>query len=264
MKKVALLFVMILAMVFTSSVEAGAKRYEIKSGIVIYNIEGGGSMLGFSTKTTGTEKLYFTDWGNLELREVNEKNVAAGQTTVVHNITKIDHGTVYSVDNEEKIILKQDIAMFKEMDKQGKNMSTIGKDMMKQMGGKKTGTGKVLGYPCEIWEVLGTKTWIYKGVPLKTEANIMGFKHLQIATSAKFDVSIPKSKFALPNYPVKTLEQLEQMYEDMAEKEESEESQKSSPKQHQPQPQQPQISPDQMKQMQDMLQNLGKMFGGAK
>ena len=270
MKIATILFALIFSTVFASSVQAGAKRYEIKSGIVTYNIEGGGSMLGFSTKTTGTEKLYFTDWGNLELREASEKNVAMGKTTLTHQITKIDHGTIYSVDDKEKVILKQDIGMFKEMDQQGKNMSAMGKDMMKQMGGKKTGTGKVLGYPCEIWEVMGTKTWIYKGVPLKTEANIMGFKHLKIATSAKFDVSVPKSKFALPDYPVKTLEQLEQMYEEMAEQEEAEESQKSAPKQHQaqpqhqPQPQQPQVSPEQMQQMQDMLQNLGKMFGGAK
>jgi len=257
MKKVALLFVMILAMVFASSVEAGAKRYEIKSGIVTYKVEGGGSILGFSTKTTGTEKLYFTDWGNKELREVNEKEVAMGKTTVTHHITKIEHGTVYSADDKNKIIIKQDITMLKKMDKQGKNMSVMGKDMMKQMGGKKIGTGKVLGYPCEIWELMGTKTWIYKGVPLKTEANIMGFKHLQIATSAKFNVSVPKSKFAMPDYPVKTVEQ---MYQEIPK-----EAQKAHQQHQQPQhQQQPQVSPEQMKQMQDMLQNLGKMFGGAK
>jgi len=257
MRNMALLFAVIVSMVFASSLQAGAKRYEIKSGIVTYKVEGGGNLLGFSTKTTGTEKLYFTDWGNTELRKVNEKEVAMGKTTETHHITKIEHGTVYSADDQRKIIIKQDISMLKNMDKQGKNMSAMGKDMMKQMGGKKIGTGKVLGYPCEIWEVMGSKIWIYKGVPLKTEANIMGFKHLQIATSAKFNVSVPKSKFTMPDYPVKTVEE---MYQEIP-KEAQKSQQQHQPSQHR---QQPQVSPEQMKQMQDMLQNLGKMFGGAK
>ena len=255
MKKINLLLT-ILSMLFITAAQAGAKRYEVKSGIVSYKIEGGGALFGFSTKTTGTEKLYFTDWGNVELRELHEKENAMGKTTVTDHITKIDHGTVYSVDNKRKVITKQDIAMLKDMDKQGKNMSAMGKDMMKQMGGKKTGTGKVLGYPCEIWEMMGTKVWMYKGVPLKTEADIMGFKHLQIATSAKFNVSVPKSRFKLPDYPVKTIDD---MYQEM-----TQEHATGQKPQHKEQPQAPQVSPEQMKQMQDMLQNLGKMFGGAK
>ena len=257
MKKFNLLLIAILSIAFASTAAASGKRYEIKSGIVTYKVEGGGSMLGISTKTSGTQEMYFKEWGNIEVRKVDEKSTVMGQTTVTKEITKFDHGTVYNVDEERKEIIKSDIAMFQEMDKQGKNLSQAGKDMLKQMGGKKIGTGKVLGYPCEIWEVMGSKIWMYKGVPLKTEANIMGFKHNEIATSAKFNVSVPEKYFKLPPYPVKTVDDL--MRESM---EGENNTQKQNTNVHQPAPKPQQPSPEQMKQMQDMLQNLGKMFGG--
>ncbi len=235
-----------------TTLQAEAKRYEVKSGIVEYKIEGGGSLFGFSTKTEGKTKLYFKEWGNVELRETDEKSETMGQIEKDHSITKIDHGTVYSVNKEDKTIVKSDMSMLKQMDKEGKNLSVVGKDMMKQMGGKKTGSEKILGYPCEIWEVMGSKIWIYKGVPLKTEANIMGIKHLEIATSAKFGVKIPDEKFKLPNYPVKTLNQI---IEDEMKKSSSQNTQHQTP---------PKLTPEQMQQMQQMMESLGNMFQQAK
>ena len=256
MKKVNVWIGLVVLISFSASLQAGAKRYEVKSGIVTYKVEGGGSILGFSTKTTGTHKLYFKDWGNVEVRQEDEKETSMGKTTQQHTLQKIDHGTVYSVKEREKIIIKQDIGMLKQMDKNGKNMSAMGKDMMKQMGGKKVGTGKVLGYPCEIWEIMGSKTWIYKGVPLKTEANIMGFKHLDIATSAKFNVSVSNKHFALPNYPIQTTDEMIQQKIQQAQ------HQSKHPQRQQQAQQQAQPSPQQMEQMQNMLKNLGSMFGG--
>ncbi len=241
MKKAAKIISIFLALFLTTTLYAQTKRYEIKSGIVEYKIEGGGSIFGFATKTTGTAKLYFKEWGNVELRQSDEKNIAMGKTTIKHDLTKIDHGTIYTVEDEDKIIIKSDIDMLKQMDKKGKNISAMGKDMMKQMGGKKIGNGKILGYNCEIWEMMGSKIWIYKGVALKTEANIMGFKHLEVATSAKFNTSIPEKIFNLPNYPIKTIN-------DMI-------KENASPKQP---------TPQQMEQMQKMMENLGNMFNQKK
>ena len=239
------------------------KRYDVKSGIVTYKIEGGGSMLGVSTKTTGTQKLYFKDYGNVEVRIIDETSNTMGQVSKTHAISKLDHGTAYSVDEESKRIIKQDIALLRQQDKKQADMLTMGKDMMEKMGGKKIGTGKVLGYPCEIWTILGSKVWMYKGVPLKTEADIMGFKHTEVATSAKFNVHVPEKYFQLPNYPVTTMDAMIQEAMQKAEREEEmEKAQKQQPHtQPTTPPAQPQISPEQMKQMQDMLQNLGKMFG---
>jgi D-arabinose 5-phosphate isomerase GutQ len=242
----------LLALILATSLLAGAKRYEIKSGIVEYKSSGGGAMMGFTTKSEGSGKLYFTDYGNLELQERTEKETVMGRTTTSHSLTKIDHGTLYTIDNNEKVIYKKDITMLKQMDKEGKNLTKMGKKMMQQMGGKKVGTGKVLGYPCEIWELMGSKVWIYKGIPLKSESNIMGFKHTEVATKAKFNVVIPKEKFKLPDYPVKTFDQ---MMQEQMQKHPGTTAKHSAPAQ-------PKISPEQMKQMQEMMKNLGKMFGG--
>jgi|GEM_PF-4474863 len=119
------------------------KRYDVKSGIVTYKIEGGCSMLGVSTKTTGTQKLYFKDYGNVEVRIIDETSNTMGQVSKTHSISKLDHGTTYSVDEESKRIIKQDIALLRQQDKKQADMLTMGKDMMEKMGGKKIGTGNV-------------------------------------------------------------------------------------------------------------------------
>ncbi len=230
---------------------ADARRYEIKSGEITYKIEGGGGFMGFTSKTSGTGHLYFTDWGDRELREETVQTTTMGKTETRHNIVKIEKQFVYSVDERHKKIIKQDITKLLKKDKSGKSMAMRGKEMMKEMGGKKIGSGKVLGYPCEIWEVMGSKTWIYKGIPLKTEADIMGFRHTQIATSAKFGVHIPADRFKLPNYPVQSLDEMISQQMQKAKQESQDESPAAAP--HQP-------SPEEMKKMQQMLQNLGKMF----
>lgn len=252
MKLLLRLFVTTLTLLLIPScMHAGSKRYEIKSGIITYKVEGGGSMMGFSTKTTGTAHLYFKDWGNLELRDTTVKEISMGKTTTDHQIVKIDHDKAYIVDEKEKMIYMQDLRQLMQTKQKGKDLTTMGKEMMQEMGGKKVGTGKVLGYPCEIWEVMGSKIWLYKGIPLKSEANIMGFRHLEVATSAKFNLHVADKYFKLPDYPIKKTSEVLQ--------ERMQEVQKSHPGSAQPaMPQQP--TPEQMKQMQQMLQNLGKMF----
>ena len=83
-----------------------------------------------------------------------------------------------------------------------KSMAQMGKEMLKKMGAKKTGTDKVLGFTCEVWDLKSIKQCIYKGVTLKTTTNFMGLKTQEVATKAEFDISIPKESFKLPNFPI--------------------------------------------------------------
>jgi hypothetical protein len=251
MKQIKLLAVLLLSLTLVSTLSAATKRYDVKSGIVKYKISGGGSILGVTTKMEGVSKLYFTNYGNLELHEERETTTTMGQTTTTHAIVKIVGDTVYSVDDDEKVIVKQQLGTLMDQNKEGKDLTVVGKEMMKEMGGKKIGTEKFLGYPCEVWELLGSKIWIYKGVPLKTESNFMGFKHTIIATEAKFGVKIPKEKFKLPDYPVKSINEL---FETMPKTEDAPANRKNTPP-----PQMP--SPQELQKMQEMMQNLGKMFG---
>lgn len=248
MKSFKVLKAILLIAVAVSGLIADIKRYEIKSGIIEYTTNGSTNIMGMTSKTIGESKLIFKDWGNFERHEEKSTTTTMGQTESDHEIMIVKDGKFYAVDFEEKIIIETDPEALAKMGKQ--DMQQMGKDMMIKMGGKKVGNEKVLGFKCDIWEIMGSKTWIYKGVPLKTEANIMGTTHLQIATKAKFNVSISDKEFVLPDFPKKTMQQMiqEQM-------------------QDHGMPHQGANMPTQMpspEEMQEMMKNLGGMLGGAK
>jgi len=222
----------------TQVLYAKTKRYDVKSGIVTYTITGGGNIMGIKNEAHGHKTLYFKDYGNVEVQEIEESTTTMGNTQKTHRLVKIEESMVYSVDDKRKIITKQDVSQFM----QGKDMSKMGKNILKEMGGKKVGSGEVLGYPCEIWELMGSKMWIYKGVTLKVESNIMGMVRKEEATEAKFGVSIPSEKLKLPDYPTQSLDEM--LQHEMSEHNGG----------HQP-------SPEEMKQMKEMMKNL---LGGKK
>lgn len=178
------------------------KLYDVESGKVSYEIKGSGNTMGVTTKSLGKKHLLFDAYGSQSLTEENkvEKTVVMGQTQTnkAHTMVYFKEGIMYIVDFDEKNIVRQENPMAM----MGGNMAAKGKAMMKQMGGKQIGYDKVLGYRCEVWEVMGTKQCIYKGVPLKVESNMMGIKHTETATKAEFDISVDKEDFKLPDFPI--------------------------------------------------------------
>jgi len=187
------------------------KRYNVKSGMVKYVTKIHGKMMGSNISGSGTEELYFKDWGNLELKKKDEKkithiNIFGQKKTEVeetHTINKLDNGKSYMVDSKNKLIyLRRDPAM--EMMKTFNNGNVVdpGKKMLESMGGKKVGKEKILGYTCDVWEIPGGKQWIYKGLPLKIVMTIMGVTSSTTAVSAKFNTNVADSHFKLPDYPI--------------------------------------------------------------
>ena len=235
MKKISLLLVLIFGVV---SLFADMKRYEIKSAQIQYEISGSGNMMGMTTKISGTSSLIFKDYGNIEISHEKFSQDIMGQKEITEDITKLDSGTVYSVNLEDKVIYKQEIPL----DSDDPTLSLKGKKSLEALGGKKLGSEKILGYNCEVWELSGVKMWMYKSVPLKTETNTMGIVQTQIAKDVKFDISISDDKFKLPNYPIKT--RADMMGEAMKGMEN--------------------MTPEQQKMMQDMMKNMGGMMGGQK
>ncbi len=190
------------------------KRYHIKSGIVKYKTRINGKVMGSTIEGTGTQELYFKNWGAMELKKSDEKKITHinifGQkkTEVEHTktIDKLDNGKSYSVDEKNKVIyVRQDpaINMLKNMGQE--DIAKAGENMLKSLGGKKTGTEKVIGYTCDVWQIPGGKQWIYKGVPLKIQMSLMGITTTNEATEAKFNVPVPDKYFVLPDYPVQQM-----------------------------------------------------------
>ncbi|GAB6143930.1 hypothetical protein [Desulfocicer niacini] len=182
------------------------KRYTIPSGVIEYRMSGGGNMMGTVTKTEGKKTLYFKDHGSISLETEDTATTISGivnKQTSTHTMKKVDNVTVYTVDFERKKIIKGKDPVGSQYLASGKNMAEDSGRILTQMGGQKTGTDTVLGYPCEVWSIMGGKQWLYKGqVPLRLEMDVMGMKTSFIAEKATFNTSIPDSRFELPAYEI--------------------------------------------------------------
>jgi len=205
----------LLVLVGSSMLVAGAnqmKMYDIKSGKIEYEIKGGGEIMGSKMQTFGKKRVIFDDNGAKNLTEENkiDKQDVMGQkkVTKTHTMTYMKSNMIYHVNFEKRRIMRMGnmgagMAMLMGG---GQNMKQTGEEMMKKMGGKKTGTDKVLGYTCDIWDLMGTKQCIYKGIPLRVESNMMGIKNTEIATKAEFDLSLSSDDFKLPDFSVYDME----------------------------------------------------------
>jgi len=188
------------------------KRYEVKSGIIHYTTTTSGKVIGSVIKGSGTENIYFKDWGAIELIEEQSSQTTttkifgktSTQTTNTHTISKLDNGESYYVDFDKKqIYLRRDMAMdLTKAFHPNADAGDVGKNMLEGMGGEKIGNENYLGYDCEVWDIKAGKQWMYKGVVLKIEITVLGITTIKEATSAKFSMSVADNNFKLPDFPM--------------------------------------------------------------
>lgn len=213
MKNLSIIFLLLFAITsYNGSSQNKLKRYDVKSGIVEYVTSTSGKMMGSTISGSGTGKLFFKDWGAVELKEEQSSQTTTikifgrgkTKTESTHTINKLDNGESYLVDFEKKqIYANRDMAM--DMTKAFQpdaDAGEVGKSMLESMGGKKVGNEKFLGYNCEVWELAGGKQWIYKGVMLKLEMTTLGITTITEAKTADFEGSVPDNYFKLPDFPI--------------------------------------------------------------
>ncbi len=188
------------------------KRYDVKSGIVEYETTISGKMMGSTISGGGTEKLFFKDWGAIELKEAESSQTTTikifgkgkTETENTHSINKLDNGESYIVDFDKKqIYASRDMAM--DMTKAfhpDADAGEVGESMLESMGGEKVGNEKFIGYDCEVWEFSGGKQWLYKGLMLKLEMTMLGITTITKATTAKFNINVANKFFNLPDFPI--------------------------------------------------------------
>jgi len=204
---------MSLAVVIGSSVlVAGTnqmKKYEVKSGKIEYSLSGGGNIMGVAQiKSVGKKRVIFDHYGAKELEETvevkNEIIMGETKTNKTHILDYTNNATIYKVNFKKKLIhrVNNTGAAMAVAFAGGKSLKETGESMMKKMGGKKIGTEKILGYTCELWDLMGVKQCMYKGIPLKIESNMMGMQNIEIATKAEFDITLSEKSFKLPDFPV--------------------------------------------------------------
>lgn len=203
-----------LVVILASSMLVGAdmyKKYNIESAKIDYKLTGSGNMMGVVTQSVGKKRVIFDNFGAKELIEENkvDKSIIAKKSTVdkVHKITYMNKSIIYMVDfNKKRVTRMQNPAIGMMGLSKDNTVQDAGKKMMLQMGGKKIGTDKVLGYKCDIWSMMGTKQCIHNGVILKVETDMMGIKSTEVATKIEFDISTNSDTFALPSFPIYDME----------------------------------------------------------
>jgi len=160
------------------------------------------------TKTKGKKRLIFDHYGAKEITEVAKvtQTTAGGKSKVKkeHTMDYMNGGALYKVDFKPKRILRMKnpalgVGAFLGG---GQSIEKAGKSMMKKMGGKMIGKDKVLGYGCEVWDVMGVQQCIYKGVVLRIVSNIMGLKNSEVATQIDFNPTLNSKSFKLPDFPI--------------------------------------------------------------
>jgi hypothetical protein len=189
------LFSLFLVFVFTGESLAGEaiKRYKVESGIVEFTMTG---------TQKGTVILYFDKWGMRESKFSDLDLSMMGIDRKTNSLNIMDSEWMYSIDLETKEGTKLQNSFFQNLIEQSKedNLTDLGEQMMKNMGGEKIGTEEICGKMCDVWDIprMQTKSWVWNGISLKIKTNMQGMESTTIATSLKVDVKIPDEKFQVP------------------------------------------------------------------
>ena len=187
----AIFSVLLFSFLGTSEASDEFKRFPVKSGHIEYELSGA---------TSGKKTVYFDEYGNLyyELLEQTDpdavKSLTIRDKEYTYTVDLNDH-TGTKIKNEE--IDGMTDALTSGMSQ--KDMEKMGKEMLEQLGGKIVGKEDFLGRECEVVDLMGSKTWLYKKtLALKSEISIMGVENQEIATLFDENISIPASQFSIP------------------------------------------------------------------
>lgn len=178
-----------------AAIESIFKRYGVKSVIIEYTLSG---------VQTGTETVYIDGWGKREARYTQADINMMGQIIKANRLTLLEGEWIYAIDLDKKSGTKIKNPMFEMAAANhppGGDLTQMGIDMIKQMGGEKIGSEEIAGKTCEVWEVksMATKSWLWNMVPLKTEAIMGDMQMSSTATKVEEGAPVPEDKFHIPS-----------------------------------------------------------------
>ena len=188
--KTTLLISLCLLISFWANSQNKADQYLIKSGYIEYELTG---------STKGTKKIWWDEYGDKERIETKSssevKIFGMVQKDEEHSIHITNGDKYWHVNLLEGMGVKgteeyyEPVDITEDMTEEEKKQ--FEEDILKAFGGERLPPENLLGYTCEVIQVMGAKVWMYKGIALKSTANIMGVEVNEIAT--KFDT---KTKIA--------------------------------------------------------------------
>lgn len=166
-----------------------ANRYLVKSAIV---------KMKHSGMSEGEETIYIDQYGERVARYTDLKTSVMGMTSRTKELELTLGDEIYSIDLLTNTGVKSTIPVSDMSEKEMKEWAAIGEQMLEDMGFEKTGQEKILGKTCDVWEGMGTRSWIWNNLALKTEISMMGKATIE-AIDLQVDVAIPASKFKVPD-----------------------------------------------------------------
>jgi hypothetical protein len=155
-------------------------------------------------KTTTNETIWNDLENNRKATLTTTETNFMGQNTKEETLQIEDGDWSYNINLKDKTGTKGNTKEMKEMatamagalamSGDLKDLKSL-KDFVEKSGGKMLPNETILGKECTVYELMGTKQWIYKGMVLKA---MMGEKLFMNAVKVEEDVNIPDDKFKIP------------------------------------------------------------------
>lgn len=170
-----------------AKIENAPKQFLVKSGLIEYELSG---------VRSGTETLYWDDWGMLQARRTTATMGVKGfaQSENTWTITRPDG--VFLVDLDANSAVKT-------ADKGAPSLFAVGADNMERLrgiGAAAVGAEKVAGKTCDVWEIgsAASETCLWMNLPLKVTTNAVGMSMNALAVRVEAGAAVDRSVFDIP------------------------------------------------------------------
>ncbi len=176
-----------------------AKKYAIKSGYLKLQLTG---------NTVGTKEIWWDDYGQKsaehEKSTTTTKMFGMKSTEEKDMLTILVKDKYWVVDYTDNSGSTGTIPFYQDAQDFANGMTEqeqeeFSNEVLTQLGGQKVGTEVLNGYKCEVFTLMGSKSWAHKGLILKSEAKILGIANNEMFTEFKPNASVPSSKFTAPS-----------------------------------------------------------------
>jgi len=146
------------------------------------------------------ETMWIDQGNNKEATLTKQESKIMGQTSTEETLNITDGNWSYTINMQDKTGTKTNIKELKEMAQVFAKLMKVDakslKELVEKNGGKMLGEETFLGKTCTVIELMGTKQWLYKGVPLKIEMNKVNY--VKEAVKVEENVKIPADRFKIP------------------------------------------------------------------
>jgi hypothetical protein len=174
-------------------VAAGFKRYGIEKGTLIFRMDGA---------VTGTENIYFDHWGWREGKYVQSQSDIGTFDQKKNTIQFLDGERRYEYNSATgEAYFFESRQVQKAADRYGtKDMTVVGDEMIKNMGGVVLAKVKIRGVECEVWDVDNYKTELsmWKGITMGERSHPENLPVARTCILLDTTSAIPLEKMMLP------------------------------------------------------------------